>query len=379
LANELMQGANQALASGGPVKITVTWTRSPEDLDVACFLVGADGKVPSDDWMVFYKQPASPGSAVRLQTDGNTVSFQIDLDALPAHIARCCFTATLDGATTVAAIEGLKIRAHAGGTEIESVPTQLGNERALMMVDVYRHGGAWKIRAVAQGFNGGLAPLARHFGVSVEEDAGRLPPAPSPTQAEAPRPLPATSQDASGKVRLGKVMLDKPAQSTPINLGKQSDGKIEHIAVRMSWTMAVDLDLHAFYRLKSGAEGHIYFVNKGSLHSAPFIALDRDLGVGNTAGRNVENLTISDINQLESVLFVANIFRFFGGSKENFAKYDGQVTVTTSLGEIAVPLTSKTLGKWAVIAKLENSDQPRIININEVIKDEPKLSNYREV
>jgi tellurite resistance protein TerA len=374
--HELMQGANQGLAAGGSVKMIVSWTRSPDDLDVACFLVGADGKVPSDDWMVFYNQPASPGRAVRLQADGKTVTFQIDLDALPAHIARCCFTATLDGAGTVAAIEGLTVGALVADTEVRFVPGQLGNERALMMVDVYRHASAWKMRAVAQGFNGGLAPLARHFGVSVAEDAGRSAPAAAPPQAQAPRAAPAVTPVSAGPVRLGKVTLDKPAQSTPVNLGKRADGKMEHLAVRMNWTMGVDLDLHAFYRLKSGAEGHVYFVNKGSLSGPPFIALDTDAGVGNSAGKNVENLTISDLSQLESVIFVANIFRFFGGSKENFAKYDGQVVVTTSLGEIVVPLTSKTLGKWAVIAKLENIDQPRMVNINEVIKDEPKLADY---
>ncbi|PWF42240.1 hypothetical protein [Massilia glaciei] len=146
--------------------------------------------------------------------------------------------------------------------------------------------------------------------------------------------------------------------------------------MRLNWTQAVDLDLHAFYRLKNGIEGHIYFASKGKLGELPYIFLDADMGVGNVAGKNVENLTISHIDRLESVLFVANIFRFFGGAKENFAKYDGEVVVTTSLGQIVVPLTSDTPGKWAVIAKLENRDQPRMVNINQILKDEPKLANF---
>ncbi len=373
MAQQLSQGGNCPLAPGGGASIAVSWDSSPSDLDVACFVLKADGKVASDDWMVFYNQPQAPGNVVKLAGGANAVTFRIQLDALPATVERCCFTATLDGASTVAEIKGLTLRASAGGTELVFNPVGLGAEKALMVAELYRHSSGWKVRAVAQGFNGGLAPLARHFGVTVEEDAGRAPP---PAPAVKPAPAPAPAPTPGPTVNLRKITLDKPTQSTPIQLAKKADGRIEHIAVQMRWTKAVDLDLHAFYRMKSGAEGHVYFVEKGNLHGVPYIMLDRDMGVGNVAGKNVENLRISNIDQLESVLFVANIFRFFGGSKENFAKYDGEVSVSTSLGEIVVPLTSDTPGKWAVIAKLENRDQPRLININRITKDEPKLADF---
>jgi len=40
-------------------------------------------------------------------------------------------------------------------------------ESAMIFGELYRHGGEWKFKAVGQGFAGGLAPLATHFGVSV--------------------------------------------------------------------------------------------------------------------------------------------------------------------------------------------------------------------
>jgi tellurite resistance protein TerA len=357
-----MQGANHTLAAGGPVSIVVDWTHTPDELDIACFLVRADGKVASDEWMVFYNQPASPGKAAQVQLDGNAVTFQIDLDGLPADIVRCCFTATLDGTGTVADIQGLTLRACAAGTQIRFVPAQLGKERALMMAELYRHGGGWKVRAVAQGFDGGLAPLARHFGVSVEEGAGNA--------------LPLSPPAPAATVDMRKVTLDKPAQSTPINLGKKKDGTIEHIVVRMDWTSAVDLDLHAFYRLKSGAQGEVNFMEEGSLERAPYICIDDDMGVDDVAGDHVEHLTLSRIDTLESVIFVANIFRDDDEEPESFAQYDGKVTLTTSLGEIVVPLTSKVPGNWAVIAKLENIDRPRLVNINQITRHQPMLADY---
>lgn len=50
-------------------------------------------------------------------------------------------------------------------------------EKALIVGHIYRHNGMWKLRAVGQGFNGGLHPLALHFGVDVSNPE----PAPVPT------------------------------------------------------------------------------------------------------------------------------------------------------------------------------------------------------
>ena len=40
-------------------------------------------------------------------------------------------------------------------------------ETAMVFGEVYRHNAEWKFRAVGQGYQGGLAPLARNYGVNV--------------------------------------------------------------------------------------------------------------------------------------------------------------------------------------------------------------------
>ncbi|PRW82844.1 tellurium resistance protein TerA, partial [Pseudomonas simiae] len=47
-----------------------------------------------------------------------------------------------------------------GGIEAP-IPTQGMQETALILGEFYRRQGAWKFRCVAQGFAGGLAPLAQ--------------------------------------------------------------------------------------------------------------------------------------------------------------------------------------------------------------------------
>jgi tellurium resistance protein TerD len=40
-------------------------------------------------------------------------------------------------------------------------------ETAMVFGEVYRRGSEWKFKAVGQGFQGGLGPLARNYGVNV--------------------------------------------------------------------------------------------------------------------------------------------------------------------------------------------------------------------
>jgi len=71
-----------------------------------------------------------------------------------------------------------------------------------------------------------------------------------------------------------------------------------------------------------------------------------------------------------------NIFRFLSRGKENFSRYDGRVILTTSLGEVTVPLTSETPGSWAVVAKVDNKHRPMITNIIQILERQPELKDF---
>ncbi len=169
-----------------------------------------------------------------------------------------------------------------------------------------------------------------------------------------------------------KTVLRNKGESSELVLKQKN---LSSIHVKLSWKKAVDLDLHAFYRTRDGGFGHIYFADRGSLEKSPYIALDQDAGVGNTAGDNEENIRIARLDELRGVLFATNIFRFFGffSKGDNFAKYDGHVALTTDAGHcIEVPLISEEVGRWCLIARLDNENgKPTVTNINRVQKESP--------
>lgn len=160
------------------------------------------------------------------------------------------------------------------------------------------------------------------------------------------------------------------------------DSELSKIIVSLNWKLGVDLDIHAFYKEKTkNYNGHVYFGSKGKADKIPKIFLDRDAGVGNVAGDNQEILTISTLAYVDCILIAANIFKFIPSldKLDNFARYDGVVTITPNIGnEIVVPLTSKVAGKWCVIAKIDNLDSrnPTVVNVNDVTDQEPKIDDY---
>ncbi|MGQ9831490.1 MAG: TerD family protein [Thermochromatium sp.] len=61
----LPRGAHAPLSSVGPVRLELRWPAGRETPDTLCFAVGADGRIPSDDWFVFYNQPRHPMASWR--------------------------------------------------------------------------------------------------------------------------------------------------------------------------------------------------------------------------------------------------------------------------------------------------------------------------
>jgi uncharacterized protein involved in tellurium resistance len=170
--------------------------------------------------------------------------------------------------------------------------------------------------------------------------------------------------------------------------GESADIPVQNLLATLSWTAAVDLDLYAIYRakqtvkprggffgfggVKPAQEGKVYFGSRGNLKDFPWMALDKDAGVGDVGGQNQENLRIADLTEMEYVLIAVNIFN---KPTANFVSYDGRVTLKADNGdEVEVPLTATTGGNWCVIAQIDNSRKgARLINVNKVQSKEPVM------
>ncbi|MCD9902155.1 TerD family protein [Streptomyces sp. MT29] len=164
--------------------------------DISCFGLDADEQLSDDRYFIFFNQPKSPEESIQLlgAQSGDTESFRVTLDRIPATIHKLSFTATLDGAGQMSQVGPGYIRIVAGGEEVVRYAftgSEFTTERAVMLGDFYLKD-VWRFAAVGQGFDGGLDALLKNFGgeVAEEEEAPAAPQAAPgfapPAQATAP-------------------------------------------------------------------------------------------------------------------------------------------------------------------------------------------------
>ncbi len=267
------KGANTPI-SAHSVRVTLGWASGPgvPAVDVSALLT-ASGKVRSDDDFVFYNQPRHASGAVA--HEGNSLA--VALDRVEPAIDKVVIAASADGGT-FGQVHGLHVRVTGpDGAELARFDTTATTETAFVLGELYRRDGAWKFRAVGQGYASGLAGLATDFGITVDD-------APTPSQPiAAPPPM------------VHKIALTK--ESPRISLGK-SRGTMR---ANLSWDARgaldkggdLDLDLRCLWEMADGSKNIIQSLGKwyGSLDKPPYVELDSDDRTGGSAAG--ENLTIN--------------------------------------------------------------------------------------
>lgn len=152
------------------------------DLDASVFLVGADGKVLSDQYFVFFNNAKSPDGSVVHQGDnrtgegeGDDEQVKISLATVPADVQKAVFAVTIYDAEARKQNFGMVSNAYIrivnedNNAEIAryDLSEDASTETAMVFGELYRHNGEWKFKAVGQGFAGGLSALASQHGVSI--------------------------------------------------------------------------------------------------------------------------------------------------------------------------------------------------------------------
>ncbi|MGC0408024.1 tellurite resistance protein TerA [Streptomyces sp. SAI-195] len=378
------------------LRVELGWRSGPgvPDADASALLL-VGGKVRSDADFVFYNQSAHASGSVRHEGKRDvggrvTDSLLVDLARVEPAIETVILAASSDGGS-FGQVPDLYIEVR--DTARNTVVARFDNpgasvETAFVLGEFYRRQGAWKFRAVGQGYDSGLEGLATDYGISVDEpqhtppaappapvppapvQPAPVPPAPAqptPTAPSAPpafpaaAPPPAPSAPPAQPVRLTKVTLTKAAPSVSLTKQGATSGAMR---VNLNWQVRkqfsgwarklgrpvamhddLDLDLCCLYELSDGSKGVVQALGNafGALHQPPFIHLDGDDRTG--AVSTGENLTISLDHQryFRRILVFVTIYE----GARSFADLHATVTlqpqygapVDFSLDECTVPST----------------------------------------
>ncbi|MFJ8772112.1 TerD family protein [Streptomyces microflavus] len=235
MTHTMLKGSNVPVDAVA-VRAVLRWTPGAgvPDVDASALLLGALGRVRSDEDFVFYNQPRHPSGLVRRLpkrsvAEGLTDTIEADLGALDASVDQVVIAASSDG-DAFQQVPDLRIllfdAALADGEPLAvfDVRPETGEETAIICGELYRRGEGWKFRAVGQGYPTGLIGLATAFGISVDdseagggpEDSASAAQAPvAPTQAAAEPAAPTHAASAPGPDSQATVLHPQPAYGYP--------------------------------------------------------------------------------------------------------------------------------------------------------------------
>ncbi|HEY1133072.1 MAG TPA: TerD family protein [Nocardioides sp.] len=164
----LVRGQVIDLPTTDRLGIDLSWDPAGPVVDVVAFLLGPGERVRSDDDFVFYNQPSTSGVALSLDGDAEQ-AVALELDEIDAAVERIQLAAVIDGAGTFADVGPIAVRISGDGSEsATSVLDAASVETALVVAEVYRRRGVWRLRIVGRGHERSLAELASALGVDVE-------------------------------------------------------------------------------------------------------------------------------------------------------------------------------------------------------------------
>lgn len=184
LRNALRKGQKTALSLQGQsiskIKACFGWNilDSRCDMDASAFLVTDNGKVPGDDWFVFYGQTSSPDGSIRFFNDSTLQDrevINVDFGRLNTAIKKVVFVLTINEAfennLNFSMIKDAYVRLIDVATNREIVSYKLeeyySNVTSMTIGELYLHNGQWKFNPVGNGVQQDLAGQCAIYGVQI--------------------------------------------------------------------------------------------------------------------------------------------------------------------------------------------------------------------
>lgn len=191
MAISLSKGGNVSLSKESPglkaILVGLGWdARATDgaafDLDASAFLLTENGKVRNDSDFIFYNNLKSADGAIEHTGDNRTGAgagddemIKIALDRITPDIQRIAIAVTIHEAESRKLNFGMvsnafiRVLNQVDSKEIARFDLSEDGSLETVMVfgEIYRSGSEWKFKAVGQGFKGGLASLAKNYGVNI--------------------------------------------------------------------------------------------------------------------------------------------------------------------------------------------------------------------
>ena len=160
--------------------INATDTGADFDIDASVFMLGSNEKLISDRHFVFYNNQTSPDPEQSVQQRGDNLTgagegddeiIDVNLQTVPAEVTKMAIAVTIHEAEqrkqNFGQVNNAFVRIVNCENEKEIIRYDLTEdysiETALIMAELYRKDGEWRMNALGSGYEGGLQALLDRY------------------------------------------------------------------------------------------------------------------------------------------------------------------------------------------------------------------------
>jgi tellurium resistance protein TerD len=150
------------------------------DIDASVFILGSNEKLLSDNHFIFYNNLTSPDPDKSVEHTGDNLTglgygddevIKVNLQKVPAEVQRIVMTVTIHEAQerqqNFGQVANAFVRVVNAQNKEEVARYDLSEdysiETALIMAELYRKDGEWRMNAVGAGYEGGLQALLNRY------------------------------------------------------------------------------------------------------------------------------------------------------------------------------------------------------------------------
>lgn len=164
------------------VKVELGWdARTTDgakfDCDANAILLNADGKIINNLNFIYYNNKVSPCGSVKLSEDNCTGEGQgadevitLNLSTLPEDVKKVIISVNIYDESNANLNFGqisnafVNIIPEVGETLRYDLTEDKSSETLVQVVEIYRHNGNWRVKAIDQGYTEGLQALLNSYG-----------------------------------------------------------------------------------------------------------------------------------------------------------------------------------------------------------------------
>lgn len=143
------------------------------DIDGYTFIVQKNGMVNREEDMIFWGNKQSPDNSVKLNDDSDNPHFSVYLSDLPEYAEKIAFCYSVYGneqRKNFKMVHNPYIRIFLDNIETYRFQlSELGQEKTVAAVEIYKYHGNWKINCIGAGYHAGLKRMCEDYGIEVAD------------------------------------------------------------------------------------------------------------------------------------------------------------------------------------------------------------------